>query len=144
MPCHARSSLIAAALTDLSLAQLDPAGVPLGIHLWPFWILIGTALALAITSRDRLVLACWAAIIPLVTINWVFAATGWAQFGYRYGLDFMPFLFMLVVLAVRRVRWYHAALIGAAVLINLWGVLWIQKFQHVPPSGLFDWTWVSY
>jgi len=136
--------LIAAALTDLNLAQLDPARVPLGIHLWPFWILVGTALALAIASRDRLVLACWAAIIPLVTINWVFAATGWAQFGYRYGLDFMPFLFMLVVLAVRRVRWYHAALIGAAVLINLWGVLWIQKLQHVPPSGLFDWTWVSY
>ena len=133
--------MLAAAASGLGLADLDPADVPLGIHLWPFWILIGAALTLAIADRNRLVLACWAAIIPLVTINWVFAATGWAQFGYRYGLDFMPFLFMLVVLAVRRVRWYHAVLIGAAIAINLWGVLWIHKFDAI---GLLDWTWVSY
>jgi hypothetical protein len=133
--------IVASALSQLGIVDVGPADVPLGAHLWPFWILIGAALVLAIARRDRLVLACWAAIIPIVAINWVFAATGWAQFGYRYGLDFMPFLFMLVVLAVRQVRWYHAVLIGAAVLINLWGVLWIFKFDAL---DLLGWTWVSY
>jgi hypothetical protein len=91
--------------------------------------------------HDRLALAAWAATIAIVMFNWMFAATGWAQFGYRYGLDFMPFLWLLVVLAVRRLRWYHAVLIGASILVNLWGVLWIYKFA---PANLFGWTWVSF
>jgi hypothetical protein len=133
--------VVSAAATDLGLADVGPDDVPFGLQLAPFWILVVAAIGLAIYKRDRLVIACWAAIVPLVMINWVFAATGWAQFGYRYGLDFMPFLFMLVVLAVRRVRWYHAVLIGVSILINLWGMLWIFKFA---PAQLFGWTWVSY
>ncbi len=133
--------LVSAAATDLGLADFGPADVPFGLHLAPFWGLAGAAITLALTSRDRLVLACWAAILPLVAINWVFAATGWAQFGYRYGLDFMPFLFLLVVIAVRRVRWYHAVLIAAGVLVNLWGILWIFKFNA---AELLGWTWVSW
>lgn len=133
--------ILASATAQLGLADFEISEVPLGMHLWPFWLLIGAALILAVARRDRLVLACWAAIIPIVAINWVFAATGWAQFGYRYGLDFMPFLFLLVVLAVRHVRWYHVVLIGAAVMINLWGVLWTFKFE---PVDLFGWTWTSY
>jgi hypothetical protein len=117
--------------------------IPFGLHLLPFWILIGTAILAAVRFRDRLVLATWAAILLLTLANWIFAATGWAQFGYRYGLDAMPFIFLLVVLAVGRgpVRWHHIVLVAIAVLINLWGVLWIYLF-HV--EQLFGWTWVSY
>jgi hypothetical protein len=118
-----------------------------GIQLWPFWLLLGGALVAAVVARDRLVIAAWAAILAIGFLDWTFAATGWAQFGYRYGLDFMPFLFLLIVLAVTRqgqVRWHHALLIGLAVLVNLWGVLWIFQFTSVPPHGLFGWTWVSY
>ena len=125
----------------LDLSTFTPTSAPLGLHLAPFWILVGAAITLAIGTRDRLVVACWAAIIPIVVVNWLFAATGWAQYGYRYGLDFMPFLWLLVVLAVRRVQWHHALLIGLAVVINLWAVLWIFKFA---PAELFGWTWVSY
>jgi hypothetical protein len=96
---------------------------------------------LAIVWRDRLVIAAWAAILALVLVDWTFAATGWSQFGYRYGLDFMPFLFLLVVLAVRRARWYHVALIGVSILINLWGALWIFKFAA---TQLFNWSWVGW
>jgi hypothetical protein len=134
--------LIAGAFsTGWGFAKFGPSSLPLGLDLWPFWLLVGAAITLAIGARDRLVLACWAAIVALVIANWMFAATGWAQFGYRYGLDFMPFLWFLVVLAVRRVKWHHVVLIGLAVLINLWGVLWIFKFSAVQ---LFGWTWVSY
>lgn len=134
--------LIASAIwVGLGWAKFTPDDVPYGLQLAPFWILVAAAIALAVWTRDRLVLACWAAIIPILLVNWLFAATGWAQFGYRYGLDFMPFLWLLVVLAVRRVQWHHAVLIGLALLINLWGVLWIFKFS---PAELFGWTWVSY
>jgi hypothetical protein len=87
------------------------------------------------------VLACWAAILPIALADFTFAATGWAQFGYRYSLDFLPFVFLLVVLAVPRLRGYHLPLIAASVLVNAWGVLWILKFA---PGELFGWTWVGW
>jgi hypothetical protein len=116
-----------------------------GIQMVPFWLLIIGALIAAVLARDRLVLAAWAAILATAAANFTFSATGYAQFGYRYALDFMPFLFLLIVVAVgRKLQWHHVLLIGAAVLVNLWGVLWIFQFSHVPPHGLFGWTWVSY
>jgi hypothetical protein len=116
-----------------------------GIHLLPFAVAIVAALIAALMARDRLVLAAWAAILVIALSNATFAATGYAQFGYRYTLDYMPFMLLLIFVAVgRRVQWYEAALIGAGVLVNLWGVLWIFQFSNVPPHGLFGWTWISY
>jgi hypothetical protein len=113
-----------------------------GVQLLPFWVLLAGALVAAAVARDRLVLACWAAILAIALVDWTFAATGWAQFGYRYGLDFMPFLFLLIVVAVgQRIERHHEVLIGIGVLVNLWGVLWIFQFSA---AQLFGWTWVSY
>ena len=111
------------------------------MQLLPFWLVIGAAIAYSIARRDRLVIAAWAAIIPVTLVNWMFTGTGWAQFGYRFALDFIPFLWLLVVIAVPRLRWYHAVLIGASVLVNLWGVLWLYKFG---PMQLFGWTWTGW
>jgi hypothetical protein len=135
--------IVGAASNRLGMSHWTPADVPFGLHLLPFWLLIGLAIALALRYRDRLVVACWAAIVPIALFNWMFAATGWAQFGYRYGLDFMPFLFLLVVITITRIKRYQLLLIGASVLVNLWGVLWILKFAQASPP-LFGWTWVSY
>jgi hypothetical protein len=125
----------------LQLPSLTPPALPLGLELAPFWLLIALAITLAVGLRDRLVIAAWAAIVAIVLFDWMFAATGWAQFGYRYGLDFMPFLFLLVAIAVPRLRWHHVALIVASIVVNLWGVLWIYQFS---PRNLFGWTWVSF
>lgn len=117
-------------------------GIPPGAALLPFWAAVAVAVLLAVRARDRLVLACWAAIVPIAFADWLFAATGWAQFGYRYSLDFLPFLLLLVIIAVGpRVRAHHLALIGLAVAVNLWGVLWINLFA---PLELWGWTWVSF
>jgi hypothetical protein len=132
---------IAAIGQDLQLTTWSIAQLPLGLHLWPFWILIGLAIALAVGLRDRLAIAAWAAIVILALGDWMFAATGWAQFGYRYGLDFMPFLWLLAVMAVTRARWYHLVLIGLAVVVNLWGVLWVFKFA---PIQLLGWQWTGW
>ena len=133
--------VVAALGNHLGLFTWSTADIRFGLHLAPFWVLIALAITLAVGLRDRLAIACWAAIVPIVLSDWMFAATGWAQFGYRYALDFMPFLWLLAVMAVPRLRGYHALLIGAAVLVNLWGVLWIFKFA---PMQLFGWTWVGW
>jgi len=112
------------------------------LHMWPLYIMIALAIITGVRTRDRFVIACWAAIVPIALTNFSFAATGWAQFGYRYAMDFYPFLFLLVVRATGDgLRWNHKALIGASVLINLWGILWIYQFD---PHHTWDWTWVSF
>ncbi|MDL2334639.1 MAG: hypothetical protein QFC55_01230 [Chloroflexota bacterium] len=138
--------IIGAAADRLGIIAWTPADVPFGLHLLPFWVLIALAIGLSLAYRDRLVVACWAAIVPIALFNWMFAATGWAQFGYRYGLDFMPFLILLAVIMVSRgtrLTRYQVVLIGVSVLINLWGVLWIDKLAQIHPP-LFGWTFVGW
>ena len=116
-----------------------------GLHLLPFALLIVAALIAAVVARDRLVLAAWGAILAIALSNATFAATGYAQFGYRYTLDFMPYMFLLIVDRRRsQAAVVPRVLIGLGVLVNLWGVLWIFQFSNFPPHGLFGWTWVSY
>jgi len=113
-----------------------------GLHLLPFAIAVVAALIAAVVARDRLVLAAWAAILVIAVSNATFAATGYAQFGYRYTLDYMPYMLLLIFIAIgRKVQWYEALLVGAGVLVNLWGVLWIFQFAS---AHLFGWTWISY
>jgi hypothetical protein len=124
---------------DLGWATTD---IPLGVHLLPFWALIAVAIAFAARQRDRVVLAAWGAIIPVAFFIFTFAATGWSQFGYRYGLDFTPFLWLLVARAIGdNLRWYHVALILAGVAVNVMGVLWIYQFEPHQTNG---WSWVIF
>ncbi len=116
--------------------------VPFGMEYAPFWIMTVAAAGAAVYFRDRLSAACWAAIIPTAFFIFTFAATGWAQFGYRYALDFSPFLWLLVAKSMEdKLRWHHVALIGVAFLVNLMGVLWIYQFE---PHHTAGWTWVKF
>jgi hypothetical protein len=59
-------------------------------------------------------------MIPLLT----YYNTGWEQFGYRFSLDFMTPLLVLIALgAGGKVDWRLRLLILAGVLFNAWG-LW--------------------
>jgi hypothetical protein len=76
--------------------------------------------------------ACWAGILPVALVNMMHGTWGFAQFGYRFALDYYPFLFLLVAVALGdRIRSWHVALIAASVAVNLWGVLWINAFGWV-------------
>jgi len=130
---------------DLGWGRWD---FPLGIHLLPLWAMIAVAILVAWRSKDKLILACWAAIIATMIPIFIFAATGWSQFGYRYALDIHPFLFLLVLKAVAGgVRWQHKSLIAASVLINFWGVVWIYQFDEgglFSPEGFLDLEWFRF
>ncbi len=114
---------------------------PFAVELLPFWAMIGAAFYFSVRNRDLLVAACWAAIIPVALAIFYFSATGWAQWGYRYGLDFTPFLWLLVARHIGdNLKPWHVALIVAAVAVNLFGVL---CFYHFDGSNLGGWTWVA-
>ena len=50
--------------------------------------------------------------------------TGWVQFGYRFSLDFLPLLFVLLAIGLRRITPLLKAAIVLSWLVNLWGVVW--------------------
>jgi hypothetical protein len=66
------------------------------------------------------VVAIVATALPIIT----YYGIGYVQFGYRYALDFMPFLMLLAARGVRAPLSRTArALIGASVVINIWGAI---------------------
>lgn len=107
---------------------------------WPYiqpspWgmsiILTSPALLYAFRARwkEPLVRACWLTVlaicVPLITYYW----TGWVQFGYRYALDFMPFLLMIAALGLPKpLTPLSRILIIASVVVNIWGALWLSKW----------------
>ena len=61
--------------------------------------------------------------VLLPTLFWF--STGWVQFGYRYSLDFMPFLIILIASGMgKTMNRTMLVLVGLSVAVNLWGTLW--------------------
>ncbi len=81
---------------------------------------------------------CWFAtsllagcVLPVAAVLLYFN-TGWYQFGYRFALDFLPFLFLLATLGMaERPGWPEKTLIVLSVLVNIWGYIVFTYFR--PP-----------
>jgi hypothetical protein len=81
--------------------------------------------------RNRLALI---SVFLIALVNFSFGSTGFSQFGYRYAVDFYPFLLILLISGVARQRgpkWHHWLLLTLGIIVNFWGVLWINKFGWV-------------
>ena len=81
---------------------------------------------------DRLCLAALAALVltalPIVT----YGVTGFLQFGYRFSLDFLPFMAILTASGMRhRLDGLKIAVIALCFAINLWGTLCFHKLDWI-------------
>jgi hypothetical protein len=82
--------------------------------------------------RNKLALGCWLSILPIALVLFMHGTWGFSQFGYRFAVDFYPFLYLLTVKGMGdRIRWHHRILIAIGILVNLCGVLWVNKFGWV-------------
>ena len=85
--------------------------------------------ALRSSRKEAITWLCWFAIIAVSFVIFSKGLSGWG-FGYRYAMDFYPFLYILTVKGVgKRNKWHSKLLIILSVLVNLWGVIWINKFD---------------
>ncbi len=79
--------------------------------------------------KNKLALGCWISIILIALVNFSHGTWGFAQFGYRFAVDFYPFLFLLTIKGIGdEIKWHHKILILIGIVVNLWGVLMIQEF----------------
>ncbi|HYN81589.1 MAG TPA: hypothetical protein VES88_08820 [Gemmatimonadaceae bacterium] len=79
---------------------------------------------------ENLVRACWIATFTLLVPILAYYGIGYLQFGYRYALDFMPFLIVLAARGLPHPMTNRArALVTASVLINFWGALMLAVWM---------------
>ncbi len=88
-------------------------------------------LAFRSRGRSRLALGGALAVVMIATFNLAHFSQGWVQWGYRFSLDFLPFLLPLVALGAARPldgrpRLLAFLLLVVGALVNLWGVTWGQ------------------
>ena len=69
--------------------------------------------------------------------NLLYYNTGWVQFGYRFSLDFLPFLMILAAIGTRgRIGRLGLAGIVVSVVVCYWGYHWFLKIPcSASPSG---------
>ncbi|MBV9647672.1 MAG: hypothetical protein JO043_09435 [Candidatus Eremiobacteraeota bacterium] len=103
--------------------KVDPHGVALTFT--------SPALILAFLARARrqLIVALWVAVFVTAGPSFLYYLNGWYQFGMRHALDFEPFLFVLMALAVRqRMPLWGAVLCAWSALAGTWGVWYWDSF----------------
>ncbi len=61
--------------------------------------------------------------LSIALIDFMHYAQGWVQFGYRFLMDFMPFLLILLALKFK-IKLSHIFLLLFSVFVCTWGTLW--------------------
>ncbi|MCW4019570.1 MAG: DUF2723 domain-containing protein [Candidatus Bathyarchaeota archaeon] len=114
-------------------------GLPTFTSAAPYMVVPITGLAIWFTTpafifalrsnlRDAVTWCAWAAAFAIAFVIFTKGLSGWG-FGYRYAVDFYPFLFVLAVRGMGvKLRWYHKLLIIAGIVVNLWGAVVFNKF----------------
>jgi hypothetical protein len=140
--------------TDFKYGLLSPMNIPKQLkvmflkmplispkfpYLYPSWYgmaiwLTTPAFFLVLKARwkDRLALITLITVLIMSLPSLTHATVGFTQFGYRYAMDFTPFLLLLTGLGLQKTnKVVTYSLIALSMVINLWGVLWINKFGWV-------------
>lgn len=81
--------------------------------------------ALKANYRKRLDLLALAACLGILAMYLFYYWSGYAQFGRRYSVDFLPFCMLLIASGTRgRVTPWLVAVTLAGALVQLWGLFW--------------------
>ena len=110
---------------------------PVGMSLLltsPAWLVAAAALPIL---RDRRVAGGLLATLAIAIVNLMHFSQGWVQFGYRFSLDFAPFLLVPVALGAERLLEAHGSrsvrggilvggLIVVSVAVQAWGLAWAR------------------
>jgi hypothetical protein len=83
--------------------------------LWPKWFDVRSA-------------GLWLAVLPIALLDLCYQNSGWIQFGYRFALDYMPFLIVLLALGRRRFGPGFYACLLFAIAVNTFGAITFDRY----------------
>ena len=95
--------------------------------------LLFTTPALFLLARPRSVAplgaALWATVFAAAVPGLLYQNTGWEQFGYRFAMDYFPYLICLVACGGRELTARVKGVILFGVLVNLFGAITFGRFD---------------
>jgi hypothetical protein len=96
-----------------------------GLALWfttpNLWWLLWPA------QLDARMLGLYGSALLIALLDLSYQNSGWLQFGYRFSLDYMPLLFLLLALGARRFGPAFALCAAFAVIVNTFGALTFDR-----------------
>lgn len=102
--------------------------VRIGRHGLALWFTTPNLLWSLFPKRiDATIVALWSAVIPTALCTLLYQNTGWVQFGYRFSLDYLPLVFVLITLSKRRFGTAFLACAAFAIAINAFGAITFDR-----------------
>ncbi len=128
IPRHLKTLLWSFPRTHTHFPYLSPSWA--GLAIWitsPAFIFLYKA-----PLKKTIVHASWLTIAAISLVIFMYGSTGFSQFGYRYAVDFYPFVILLLALGLpQKPKKYHWFFLMLSVSVNLWGILLINKLGIV-------------
>ncbi|NOY91304.1 MAG: hypothetical protein GXP55_08845 [Deltaproteobacteria bacterium] len=125
---HYLGKNLAVFLADLPWLSKAAPYVKISRHGLALWF---TTPALLLTLWPKRVtptiIACWVGLLPVALLDLCYQNSGWIQFGYRFALDYLPLLFLLLALGRRRFGWGFGALLAFAIVVNTFGAITFDR-----------------
>jgi hypothetical protein len=78
-------------------------------------------------ERNPLHRTLWLCVAAVALPSLLYQNSGWVQFGYRFSLDYLVLLVMLLAIGGRPLTWVARALIIAGIAINLFGAITFDR-----------------
>jgi hypothetical protein len=111
--------------------------VQIGGHGLAIWVTT-PALLLLLWPREKPAIhrALWLTVLCVALPSLLYMNSGWVQFGYRFSLDYMVFLVMLLAIGGRPLGRPAKALIAIGIAINLFGAITFDRaWQYYRVGG---------
>lgn len=84
--------------------------------------------------RSRLYTALLISAAAVALPSLLYQNSGWVQFGYRFALDYMPFLIILIAASGRKFGRLFITLCAFSVVVNLFIAITFDRIKSVSPS----------
>jgi hypothetical protein len=134
LPKQLRSAFLLLPRFENGRLRYDPDGMSLFVTTPLFALLIWRSLpwgrlraagreASPPRPRARLAPALWLTVAATALPGFLYQNTGYVQFGYRFSLDYTPYLFLLLAVATPALSRWFWALGLAGVAVNAWGAM---------------------
>lgn len=123
IPTHLQEIFTSFPLKDSTFPYLIPS-----MNVMALWIVTPAFLLIPFARfKKRMVYSALAALIIASLPSLMHGSNGFTQFGYRFSLDYLPFLLILTISGFERLNtWWAKGLIILSILVNLWGVIMIS------------------
>lgn len=122
---------LAVALTLLPELSSQAPFVQVSGHGLALWITTPVFLLL-LWPRDRNPLhrALWLTVAAVALPSLCYQNSGWVQFGYRFSLDYTPFLVLLLAVGGRPLGRVTRGLIAVGIAVNLFGAITFARYDQ--------------